>query len=69
MGDLMASISNVSVLLHGEYGGLVLIILFLGTLCCLVNLMIVVVGLVRLLSYIFGLFSSVMLRYRNKKTH
>ncbi|PUO37782.1 hypothetical protein DAX99_25415 [Salmonella enterica subsp. enterica] len=67
MVNLIADLADISVLLHGEHGGVVLVILFLGTLFFMGSLMIIVLTLVRLFSFIFSLLRKVLLRYRNKK--
>ncbi|EAA8668230.1 hypothetical protein A6856_25355 [Salmonella enterica] len=67
MVNLITDLADISALLHGEHGGVVLVILFLGTLFFMGNLMIIVLTLVRLFSFIFSLLRKVLLRYRNKK--
>ncbi|EBR9314945.1 hypothetical protein D4F06_26785 [Salmonella enterica subsp. enterica serovar Muenchen] len=67
MVNLITDLADISALLHGEHGCVVLVILFLGTLFFMGNLMIIVLTLVRLFSFIFSLLRKVLLRYRNKK--
>ncbi|EKP7536947.1 hypothetical protein P3133_000923 [Salmonella enterica] len=64
MPDLMAEIADISALLHGEHGGVVLVILFLGALFFMGSLMIIVLTLVRFFSFIFSLLKRVV--YRNR---
>lgn len=52
MVDLMADLADISALLHGEYGGVVLVILFSGTLFLMSCLTIIVLALVRFFSFI-----------------
>ncbi|MJZ42560.1 hypothetical protein DS487_16985 [Salmonella enterica subsp. enterica] len=65
--NLIADLADISALLHGEYGGVVLVILFLGTLYSMVNLMIIVLASVRFFLFVFCLLRKLILRYRNKK--
>lgn len=67
MVNLIADLADIIALLHGEHGGVVLVILFLGTLFFMGSLMIIVLTLVRFFSFIFSLLRKVFLRYRNKK--
>lgn len=67
MPDLMADLADIIALLHGEHGGVVLVILFLGALFFMGSLMIIVLTLVRFFSFVFSLLRKVFLRYRNKK--
>lgn len=67
MVDLTAGLADISALLHGEHGGVILVILFSGTLFFMGNLMIMVFALVRFFSFIFSLLRKVLLIYRNKR--
>lgn len=67
MVNLIADLADIIALLHGEHGGVVLVILFLGTLYFMGSLMIIVLALVRFFSFVFSLLRKVFLRYRNKK--
>lgn len=67
MVDLTADLAGISALLHGENGGVIFVILFLGILLFMGNLMIIGLVLVRFFSFIFSLLRKVILRYRNKK--
>ncbi|EAB3603239.1 hypothetical protein D9N40_24370 [Salmonella enterica] len=67
MVNLIADLADIIALLHGEHGGVVLVILFLGTLFFMGSLMIIVLTLVRFFSFVFSLLRKVFLRYRNKK--
>ncbi len=67
MVNLIADLADIIALLHGEHGGVVLVILFLGTLYFMGSLMIIVLTLVRFFSFVFSLLRKVFLRYRNKK--
>lgn len=67
MVNLIADLADIIALLHGERGGVVLVILFLGTLYFMGSLMIIVLTLVRFFSFVFSLLRKVFLRYRNKK--
>lgn len=67
MVNLIADLADISALLHGEHGGVVLVILFLGTLFFMGSLVIIVLTLVRFFSFVFSLLRKVLLRYRNKK--
>ncbi|HDC1597080.1 TPA: hypothetical protein O7V39_003429 [Salmonella enterica] len=59
MPDLMAELANISALLHGEHGGVILVILFLGTLFFMGSLMTIVLTL---FSFIFSLLKRVVYR-------
>lgn len=67
MVNLITDLADINDLLHGEHGGIVLVILFLGTLFFMGNFMIIVLALVRFFSFVFCLIRKVSLRYRNKK--
>ncbi|EBM3648217.1 hypothetical protein DXW22_23490 [Salmonella enterica] len=67
MVNLIADLADISALLHGEHGGVVLVILFLGTLFFMGSLMIIILTLVRFFSFVLSLLRKVFLRYRNKK--
>ncbi|EAA6842435.1 hypothetical protein DRX19_15565 [Salmonella enterica subsp. enterica] len=67
MVNLIADLADIIALLHGEHGGVVLVILFLGTLFFMGSLVIIVLTLVRFFSFVFSLLRKVFLRYRNKK--
>lgn len=67
MVNLIADLADIIALLHGEHGGIVLVILFLGTLFFMGSLVIIVLTLVRFFSFVFSLLRKVFLRYRNKK--
>lgn len=67
MVNLIADLADIIALLHGEHGGVVLVILFLGTLYFMGSLMIIVLALVRFFSFVFSLLRKLFLRYRNKK--
>ncbi|EKA8564079.1 hypothetical protein OMN65_000492 [Salmonella enterica] len=69
MVDLMADLADISALLHGEYGGVVLVILFSGTLFLMGCLTTIVLALVRFFSFILGLLRQVRVRDGNKKIH
>lgn len=67
MVNFIADLADIIALLHGEHGGVVLVILFLGTLFFMGSLVIIVLTLVRFFSFFFSLLRKVFLRYRNKK--
>lgn len=67
MVNFIADLADIIALLHGEHGGVVLVILFLGTLFFMGSLVIIVLTLVRFFSFVFSLLRKVLLRYRNKK--
>lgn len=69
MVDLTTELAGISALLHGEYGCVILVILFLGTLFFIGYLMIIVLALVRFFPFICSLLRKVLLRYRNKKVN
>ncbi|ENE1198143.1 hypothetical protein ABM196_001860 [Salmonella enterica] len=64
MPDLMAELANISALLHGEHGGVILVILFLGTLFFMGSLMTIVLTL---FSFIFSLLKRVVYRNRDSE--
>ncbi|EBL1421935.1 hypothetical protein D1D72_00325 [Salmonella enterica] len=66
MVNLIADLADIIALLYGERGGVVLVILFLGTLFFMGSLMIIVLTLVRFFSFVFSLLRKVFLRYRNR---
>ncbi|EEI6292607.1 hypothetical protein GUQ00_000528 [Salmonella enterica] len=67
MVNLIADLADIIALLHGEHGGVVLVILFLGTLFFMGSLMIIVLTLVRFFSFIFSLLKRVVYRNRDSE--
>lgn len=58
MVNLIPDLAGISALLNGDLGGVVLIILFLGTLLFLGNLMLIVLASVRFFLFAFSLLKS-----------
>lgn len=58
MVNLIPDLAGISALLNGDLGGVVLIILFLGTLLFVGNLMLIVLASVRFFLFSFSLLKS-----------
>lgn len=58
MVNLIPDLAGISALLNGDLGGVVLVILFLGTLLFVGNLMLIVLALVRFFLFSFSLLKS-----------
>lgn len=58
MVNLIPDLAGISALLHGDLGGVVLVILFLGTLLFVGNLMLIVLASVRFFLFAFSLLKS-----------
>lgn len=62
MPDLMAEVANISVLLHGEYGGVVLVILFLGCIYGVISTAILAISVVKCILGAYRLLKRVVFR-------
>ncbi len=58
MVNLIPDLAGISALLNGDLGGVVLVILFLGTLLFVGNLMLIVLASVRFFLFSFSLLKS-----------
>lgn len=58
MVNLIPDLAGISALLNGDLGGVVLVILFLGTLLFVGNLMLIVLASVRFFLFFFSLLKS-----------
>lgn len=58
MVNLIPDLAGISALLNGDLGGVVLVILFLGTLLFVRNLMLIVLASVRFFLFSFSLLKS-----------
>ncbi|EMJ9620769.1 hypothetical protein V8G21_001230 [Salmonella enterica] len=65
MPDLMEEIENISALLHGEHGGVVLVILFLGLIFGVISMSILVISVIRCIFGAYQLLKRVVFRNRD----
>lgn len=65
MPDLMEEIENISALLHGEHGGVVLVILFLGFIFGVISMSILVISVIRCIFGAYQLLKRVVFRNRD----